>query len=238
MALEWRGSERLYATSTIVPTSEDATSRVDLNEYLKSEMQVRPPSEVGLSLHWLAVDGVQPQIPQNPHPSDSMVHLVDNGADDDNAEVLDGPNSAVDRGVKVRQLLPRLLSEELQLYFTRIVLSIEKGGSTPGDRQEQDDAIQRVSCDAGLQELVPFMIQYLAKQLHAHIGQSEHCRTLIRLTGALVQNPHIHLELHLHQLLPAIMTTIIAKRLTNKKSDNHWVLRKEAAYTLWKACEL
>lgn len=190
LALQWRGSERLYATTTVVPTAEDSKTMVDLNAYLKTESQLHPPSEVGLSVHWLAVDGVQPHIPQNPNPSNSVYHLVDDDEEDD-VHTVDQQ-----QGVRVRQLLPRLLSEELQLYFTRITVAIEKGGATPADRQQQDDALARVARDAGLQELVPFFMQYLAKQLHLNIGQPDHCRTLIRLTGSLLQNPHAHLELH------------------------------------------
>lgn len=47
-----------------------------------------------------------------------------------------------------------------------------------------------------------------------------------------------HHRLQLHQLLPAILTTIVAKNLASNKLDNHWALRIEAAFVLWKACEL
>ena len=69
LALQWRGSEKLYATGVVVPPGpgEDPTTKpIDLNAYLRSENQVPLPSELGLSSHWLAVDGVQPNIAQNP----------------------------------------------------------------------------------------------------------------------------------------------------------------------------
>mmetsp|Transcript_12701 Transcript_12701/g.21137 ORF Transcript_12701/g.21137 Transcript_12701/m.21137 type:complete len:421 (+) Transcript_12701:82-1344(+) len=234
LALQWRGSERLYATGTVLPTTHDSKKKVDLNAYLKSEMQDRPPSEIGLTMHWLAVDGTQPLIPQNPShgEAEALVHRVE-----DEEDQL-SQYQANQQGVRVRQLLPRLLSEELQLYFTRITLALEKGGATPSDRQQQDDALSRVARDAGLQELVPFFIQYLAKQLHLHVGHPEHCRTLIRLTRSLLINPHVHLELHLHQLLPAVMTNVVAKNLSTKQFENHWALRNEAAQTLRQACDL
>jgi transcription initiation factor TFIID subunit 6 len=190
LALQWRGSERLYATGNVVPTTADSKKRVDLNAYLKSEMQEKPPSEIGLTMHWLAVDGVQPNIIQNPAQAESLAHRVE-----DHFDELDQYQEKK-QGVRVRQLLPKLLSEELQLYFTRITLVIEKGGSSPADRQQQDAALTRVARDSGLQELVPFFIQYLASQLHLYIGHPEHCRTLIRLTRSLLINPHLHLELN------------------------------------------
>jgi transcription initiation factor TFIID subunit 6 len=228
LALQWRGSEKLYATGTVVPTMEDSTRTVDLNAYVKSEMQLKAPSEVGLTMHWLAVDGSQPAIPQNPTQDTSMVHRISDDADDE-----DDP-----AGVSVRQLLPRLLSEELQLYFTRITMAVEKGGETPEDRRGQDAALAKVAQDAGLQELVPFFVRYLSKHLYESLGNPAHCRTLIRLTRSLLLNSHLHLELHLHQMLPALMTCVVAKKLARTRSDNHWALRQEAATTLLQACNL
>ena len=82
MALSWRGSEKLYVSGVPVPDTANNNSqqqqsisssmnktstipRVDLNAYLQSEMTVRPPCELGMTLHWLAVDGVSPMIPMN-----------------------------------------------------------------------------------------------------------------------------------------------------------------------------
>jgi transcription initiation factor TFIID subunit 6 len=186
MALQWRGSEKLYATGTIGTTSEG--KKVDLEDYLKSEMDLRPPQEVGLTVHWLAVDGQQPAIPQNPiqKSQSSVVHRVQQDDAEDPSKV----------GVQVNQLLPRLLSEELQLYFTRITTALERGGTTPTTRQQQDAALNSVARDAGLQELVPFLVNYVSQSLYQHVGNPEHCRTLVRMAHSLLLNPHLHLELH------------------------------------------
>lgn len=41
----------------------------------------------------------------------------------------------------------------------------------------------------------------------------------------------------LHQLLPALITCVVAKRLSSLPSDNHWALRSEAAQVLLQACD-
>lgn len=215
LALQWRGSEKLYATGTVIPPSsnssshaEDASKKpVDLEDYLKSEMQLRPPLEVGLTSHWLAVDGQQPDIPQNPTGAagsgrggmmgmaamvESDHHHSAESALDDHHHHGHGNRS----GVRVSQLLPLLLSEELQLYFTRITLAIQRGGATPTTRQQQDAALASVARDAGLQELVPFFIKYISQELSHHVGNPDHCRTLVRLAMSMLHNPHLHLELH------------------------------------------
>mmetsp|Transcript_22354 Transcript_22354/g.53186 ORF Transcript_22354/g.53186 Transcript_22354/m.53186 type:complete len:460 (-) Transcript_22354:1626-3005(-) len=246
MALQWRGSEKIYATGLVggghlVNSSSRDDKKVILEDYMKSEMKIRPPHEVGLTLHWLAVDGVQPSIQQIPtgvgtssntnsnkrkHP---MAYQVEDEEEDDDM----GRD-----GVQVTQLLPRLLSEELRLYFSRITGAVERGGATPLARQQQDTALASLTRDPGLQELIPFMINYVTKNLYKHLGNPENCRILIRMAQALLANPHIHLELYLHQLLPAILTMVVAQRLSSKPFDNHWILRHEAALCLVQACNL
>jgi hypothetical protein len=206
MALQWRGSEKIYATGMVgggrfVNSSSRDDKKIMLEDYLKSEMKFRPPQEIGLTLHWLAVDGVQPDIPQNPPTAagsnaannnkrkQQVVHRVeDDGEDDETSGGRDG--------VQVTQLLPRLLSEELRLYFSRITGAVERGGATPVTRQQQDAALTSLSQDPGLQELAPFMINYVTKNLYKHVGNPEHCRTLIRMAQALLVNAHMHLELY------------------------------------------
>jgi hypothetical protein len=97
--------------------------------------------------------------------------------------------------ISIRQLLPRLLSEELQLYFSRVTIAVESGGATPATRLQQDASLKSVARDRGLQESVPFLCRYIASQIFQHIGDVEHCRTLIRLTRLLLMNPYLHLEL-------------------------------------------
>lgn len=186
MALQWRGSEKIYATATVGGNSSD-DKKVNLQDYIQSELELRPPHEVGLTVHWLAVDGVQPDIPENPEKTTKAapVHRVE---PEEESETSDG--------VHVTQLLPRLLSEELQLYFSRITTAVERGGGTPITRQQQDVALMSVARDTGLQELIPFFVNYVSKSLYKHVGNPDHCRTLVRLAQSLLENPHLHLELH------------------------------------------
>jgi transcription initiation factor TFIID subunit 6 len=239
LALQWRGSEKLYATGVVVPPGpgEDPTTKpIDLNAYLRSENQAPLPSEIGLSSHWLAVDGVQPNIAQNPAVASSSTNtfpLVHRVPEEENLAISENGQ----RPVSIRQLLPRLVSEELQLYFSRVTIAVERGGSTANTRQQQDAALASMARDVGLQELVPFFCRYISSQIYQHMNNVEHCRTLIRLTRSLLLNPHLHLELQLHQLLPALITCVVAKNLSSRPMDNHWALRFEAAQVLLLACD-
>jgi transcription initiation factor TFIID subunit 6 len=60
---------------------------------------------------------------------------------------------------------------------------------------------------------------------------------MIHSIDALIRNRNIHLELHLDQLLPSILTCIVAKRI-GSVGDNHWLLRDEASQVLVRTCSL
>jgi transcription initiation factor TFIID subunit 6 len=257
MALEMQGSEKLYGVpwqAAVDPDSNDSSNSnssqvavVNLKDFLQHSHMPAAPTEVALNMHWLAVDGVQPEIPQNPISSKSTSGVNGNvysGASNNPAHVGSMQEEAADASgsVRVNRLQASLLSEELQLYFTRVCLAMElssggTGGSSqasqtatsasqttaaaqmtlPQQQQQQQDAvIASVATDTGLQELVPFLVRYCQSELywHAEQGHVEHCRCLVRLAVALLQNQHLHLELHLHELLPALMTCVVAKRLT------------------------
>jgi transcription initiation factor TFIID subunit 6 len=222
MALQLAGSEKLYATTIVPPDPEDATRKVSLADFLRTsaDHMPAPPSEVVYHMRWLAVDGVQPY---NPAPKKSMAHAV-----------LDQEETS--SSLKVTQLQSSLLSEELQLYFSRTTIALERGGATASARQQQDAVLQSVARDPGLQELVPFLVRYCQQELYRYIGSnSEHCRTMVRLAAALLSNPQLHLELHLHELLPSLMTCVVAKKLPG---EFHWALRRQAAETLLQACNM
>jgi transcription initiation factor TFIID subunit 6 len=259
MALEMQGSEKLYGVpwqAAVDPSESNNNSNsgpavVNLKDFLQHSHMPAAPTEVALNMHWLAVDGVQPEIPQNPiMPVSSSNGVGGNGYSNTPQHVTSMPDAAADdsASVRVNRLQASLLSEELQLYFTRVCLAMELssgggggggGGSTQAaaaavasvqthssaqavatlqqqQQQQQDAVIASVGTDTGLQELVPFLVRYCQHELywHAEKGHVEHCRCLVRLATALLANRHLHLELHLHELLPALMTCVVAKRLS------------------------
>jgi transcription initiation factor TFIID subunit 6 len=233
MALQYKGEAPVYSTGL-------KNEKVDLNAYLQSELQDAPP-DMAMTMHWLAVDGIQPNIPLNrrSNASDGNEPLLalDKAHDKEAQDSDEDPSSS--SGISIRQLLPRLLAEELVLYFTRITLAIERG--TP---IQQDAALHSVAFDSGTQELVPFFCRFVVLQIHHNIGNAPYCHVLIRLVHALVQNPNLHLELHLNQLLPPVLTCVVAKQLSNPSKskststnvDDAFSLRVGAAHALSTIC--
>ena len=229
LALQMRGCERLYATNVVAAEKDDAYKKIDLEAYLRQEATLEPPTEVAAHRHWLAVDGTQPEIPENPDPAQRV----------EAAAPLPGgavaATSTTDAtGLEVHRLQAKMLSEELQLYYTRVHLALERGNATPETADQQEIVLQSLARDTGLQELVPFLVRYIQAEIHRRIGNVEHCRTLVRAATAMLRNPHLHLELHMHELVPALFSCVVAKRLPG----NHWALRRDAAMALLTTCQV
>mmetsp|Transcript_28456 Transcript_28456/g.52535 ORF Transcript_28456/g.52535 Transcript_28456/m.52535 type:complete len:508 (-) Transcript_28456:68-1591(-) len=239
-------------SQTTVPSLLKSSSvpRVNLNAYLQSELTVRPPSELGMTLHWLAVDGVSPMIPMNDvwnHaaasglPSMGVAPVLELDEDDNGSGgVKGGAKTDVknndDSSIRIRELQHRLLSEELQLYYARVTSTIENSV----DIAEVATALRGIRSDAGIQELVPFLSRFVASGLMAkkNLHRTEYCRRLIRVFDAMLDNRSLHLDLHLHQMFTPVGTCIVAKKLSGSAYEDHWSLREEAARCLVKACDI
>ncbi|KAL3796068.1 hypothetical protein ACHAW5_007851 [Stephanodiscus triporus] len=106
--------------------------------------------------------------------------------------------------------------------------------------------------DRGLQELVPFLSRYVASGLMSrrNLRDPDKCRRLVRVFDAMLDNPSLHLDLHLHQMFVPVGTCVVARNLSSSskkkekgkgrtmfRNGDHWSLREEAARALVKACD-
>ncbi|KAK8452873.1 hypothetical protein SEVIR_5G185900v4 [Setaria viridis] len=149
---------------------------VDFKEIIEAPLP-KAPLDTAVVAHWLAIEGVQPAIPENP-PIDAIVPPAENKRSE----------HGKDDGLPVDVKLPvkHVLSRELQV--TRSL----------GD--------------------LPVLF------------------ALMRVVRSLLHNPHIHIEPYLHQLMPSMITCIVAKRLGHRLSDNHWELRDFSANLVALVC--
>ncbi len=261
-----------------IPTllASSTVPRIDLNAYLHSELMVRPPSELGMTLHWLAVEGVMPMIPANevwnrqqqdnnalvPDIIPALLLLDQNendNAEDDTTRPSDNNNNDNSSIVRIRELQQRLLSEELQLYYSHITKTISNPNLTcddletlsvissicnGGQQQQQQQQQQQYS---NIQELVPFLCRFVVSELlsRRNLRNTAYCVKLVRVVNAMLDNSNLHLDLHLHQLFIPLGTCVVAKNLSNtvttstsSQFHDHWSLREEAAKCLVKACNI
>lgn len=153
---------------------------IDFDRVLREE-KIALPKGVSWTAHWLAVEGVQPLIPENPPaiPRDTDVDPTSTKSD---LLKLNGLTPAVNGLVnglglpstattappgtkkptqgQQQQLVKQVLSRELQLYYVRLTSSLLPPSS---DMPKRTAALASLRNDAGLQALLPYLVRWVAE---------------------------------------------------------------------------
>ncbi|ORX55696.1 DUF1546-domain-containing protein [Hesseltinella vesiculosa] len=178
------------------------------------------PLDVSFTAHWLAIEGVQPAIPQNPTPSDAKVDLLTKRAKTHNTN-----NGITTDQIDVKPLVKHILSKELQMYFERITDSI-----VSDDERLRSQAFESLGNDPGLHQLLPYFVQHIQKKViqnHKHLDILD---AMLSTVHAILNNPHLFVEPYLHQLIPSILTCLVAKSICEHPLEqDHWHVRDRAA---------
>ncbi|KAG7207746.1 hypothetical protein KM043_009359 [Ampulex compressa] len=224
---------------------------IDLNEVVSmtgGQSWPKLPLEITLRAHWLCIDGVQPTIPENPPPVSKDVQKLESV---DPTSKLSNKSQNIGVGkpggggksqklrnvetVHVKQLATHELSVEQQLYYKEITEACV--GSDEGRRAE---ALQSLSADPGLHEMLARMCTFIAEGVRVNVVQN-HLALLIylmRMVKALLDNPSLYLEKYLHELIPSIATCIVSRQLcVRPEVDNHWALRDFASRLMAQICK-
>lgn len=175
----------------------------------------KAPLDTSVVAHWLAVEGVQPAIPENA-PIEVLAAPPEAKKD---GQVR--PRKDDEGGFEVKPPVKHVLSKELQLYFEKITELVVTGADT----QLLRDAFVSLATDSGLHPLVPYFTQFVADEVTRSLDDFPLLFSLMRLVQSLLSNPHIHIEPYLHQMMPSVITCLVAKRLGGKVTVNHWELR-------------
>ncbi|KAF5187957.1 transcription initiation factor TFIID subunit 6-like, partial [Thalictrum thalictroides] len=135
--------------------------------------------------------------------------------------------------VEIKLPIKHVLSRELQLYFDKITeLTVSRSDSVLFK-----EALASLATDSGLHPLVPYFTYFVSDEVTRSLNDFSLLFALMRIVRSLLQNPHIHIEPYLHQLMPSVITCLVAKRLGNRFSDNHWELRNFTANLVASICK-
>lgn len=198
-----QGIEHLYFLDTY---------ELKFDEAIQSSSSV--PIEPTLSVHWLAIEGVQPRIPQNP-PAELLQALPE------------APVPATE--VVVKPLVRHVLSKEQQLYFEHVKTGVKASAEGTGDNKLLNAVLMSLSSDAGLHQLVPYLVHFVAEEVRANMSHVVLLTSLMKMTHAMLRSPHLHIEPYLHQLMPPILSCVVSKSLCAATVLDHWSLRDYAA---------
>jgi transcription initiation factor TFIID subunit 6 len=172
---------------------------IDFDRVLKEE-KITLPKPVSWTAHWLAVEGVQPLIPENPP-------AIPKETEDPSAlKLATGqlPGTATMTGATKKQqqnqqLVKQVLSRELQLYYARLTSSLLP--PSLDDQSKRIAALSSLRHDAGLQALLPYLVHWVGEGVVSTLktgSQTDNdgrvLDVLLDVTSALLDNATLFLE--------------------------------------------
>ncbi|EGN93949.1 hypothetical protein SERLA73DRAFT_115423 [Serpula lacrymans var. lacrymans S7.3] len=243
---------------TVGPVYFVEDEEIDFDRVLREE-KITVPKGVNWTAHWLAVEGVQPLIPENPPaiPRDTDQQEVTKSPPISNTGFPPTPPSDRSTNKKQQQqqqqqqqLVKQVLSRELQLYYTRLTTSL----LPPSDFAKRTAALASLRHDAGLQALLPYLIRWVGESVVNALKDSSDSdndgkvlEVMLHVVSAILENsalfiePYVslqfftiqyllnHLVLQLHQILPPILSTLLHSFLPPSYAT---LLRTMASQTL------
>ncbi|EFX02394.1 transcription initiation factor tfiid complex subunit [Grosmannia clavigera kw1407] len=170
----------------------------------------RVPRDASLTAHWLAIEGVQPAIPQNPTTAEARSQeLVPKGPGANPALAALAGND----NVGFKPAIKHIISNELVLYFDKIQAAVLDDNPDEEVLRLRDAALDSVRSDPGLHQLVPYFVNFIANQITHRMDDVFALRRTMELTSALVANPHLFLDPYASPLCAPVLTCLVARRL-------------------------
>jgi transcription initiation factor TFIID subunit 6 len=186
---------------------------VDFEKLINAPLP-KVPREMSFTAHWLAVEGVQPSIPQNPTQADQRnQELLPKGPGGGGNQTLAAASGA--DNVAVKPLIKHVLSRELQIYFERICSAI----MSEGNDDYRSTAFQSLRTDPGIHQLVPYFVQFVADKVTNNLKSLPTLTQSLSLVAALIDNPSLYLAPYIPALVPSVLTCRIGKHLGTPAND-------------------
>ncbi|KAL1974737.1 hypothetical protein VTN31DRAFT_4941 [Thermomyces dupontii] len=184
---------------------------VDFEKLINAQLP-KVPRSVMFTAHWLAVEGVQPSIPQNPTASESRnLELVAKGPGANlNVAAMSG-----NQNVAVKPLVKHILSKELQLYFDKVCNAFLDEAS----EEFRTSAYSSLREDPGLQQLVPYFVQFISEKVTHNLKDIFVLTQVMRMTEALIQNKNLYIDPYVAALVPPILTCLIGRQLGSSTTE-------------------
>ncbi|KAM3508697.1 hypothetical protein MY11210_006616 [Beauveria gryllotalpidicola] len=168
------------------------------------------PRDMNFTAHWLAIEGVQPSIPQNPTTAESRSQDLlpkGTGANPALSALAGNDSSPTNPSVK------HIVSKELILYFDKIQAAILD--ETPDEEvvRLRQAALGSVRDDPGLHQLAPYFINFIMDRVTHQLDDTFTLKQMMKLTNALIENKTLFLDPYASSLSAPVLTCLMARKL-------------------------
>lgn len=228
-------------------------------EKLINQPLPKVPRATTFTAHWLAIEGVQPAIPQNPLESEirsllpasrgAITNVLNNndsamasngvganGSNGNGAGAHSGTNAS-SKDTEIKPLVKHVLSKELQLYFDKVIQALTNQEDSEEALHLKQAALTSLRSDPGLHQLVPYFVQFISEQITHNLNNIALLSTMLEVVYSLLSNDNIFLDPYIHALMPCILTLLLAKRIGSQNDDEHFAVRDFAASLLEHVCK-
>jgi transcription initiation factor TFIID subunit 6 len=152
------------------------------------------PRQVTFKCHWLAIEGVQPDIPQNPPKPASKPGVQDDGDASTGENAGQGTQSSLTRmtdEAEVKPAVRHVLTKEQQVFFEKICSAV-LGADVNGFHA----AINSLRTDKGLHQLMPYFCKFITEKV-SDCTQKFNLKVLVammKMVEALLMNSEVHVD--------------------------------------------
>ncbi|KAG6006874.1 hypothetical protein E4U54_000106 [Claviceps lovelessii] len=182
---------------------------VDFEKLINAPLP-KVPRDMNFTAHWLAIEGVQPSIPQNPTTAESRSQELlpkGPGANPALAALAGNDNIAVKPSVK------HIVSKELILYFDKIQAAVLDDNPDEEVVRLRQAALGSVRDDPGLHQLVPYFINFIMDRVTHNLDDTFTLKQMMELTNALIENKSLFLDPYASSLSAPALTCLMARKL-------------------------
>ncbi|KAI9898719.1 hypothetical protein N3K66_007079 [Trichothecium roseum] len=210
---------------------------VDFEKLINAPLP-KVPRDMSITAHWLAIEGVQPAVPQNPSNSEARAGELlpkgpganpalaalagDDGITSSSTGASNGSGGGVPGSAPGKPPVKHIVSKELILYFDKIQAAILDDNPDEEVARLRQAALGSVRDDPGLHQLVPYFINFVMDRVTHALDDTFVLRRMMELVGALIENKTLFLDPYASPLSAPVLTCLMARKLgaDNNNSNN------------------
>lgn len=182
--------------------------QVNLRRIFSANLGDRP-TETSVEFHWLAIDGIQPAIPENVAPIQTEIVTPEE------------MNWKGDRTHSWRDS-NAVIAEDLKQIFANTLTKIKH-------EKDISDVLEELRTSGVLQVLLPFFIRYLTDAMAMNMKKPKNVLRLLEVANALFGNESLELGENVHHFLSIVMSPMLYDGFCDDEVDLQYSVREECA---------